>query len=310
MIALIARRIGWALLVAWFAITVTFAMLTAIPSDPIRAIAPHATPELAEQMRTYYCLDRGFFARYGCFVDHVTRGDLGESVRGGRPVTRVIAERAWPSIQLALAAIALQLAIGVPLGVVAAARRRRWPDRASALVTVVGQSAPPFLIGTLLLYVLAFRFGWFPLGGYGSGVLDRLWHLVLPAATIATAGIAYYARAVRTEMIDALGEDYVRTARAKGLSERRVVIGHALRNAAGPLASLTGLSFGLLVGGEVVVEYVFAWPGLGRELMLAVLDQDGPVIIGIVLVSALAIAGANLVVDLIQLWLDPRLRDS
>ncbi|HTR51666.1 MAG TPA: ABC transporter permease [Kofleriaceae bacterium] len=309
MIALVVRRLGWAILVAWFAATATFAAIAAIPSDPVRAIAPHATPEVAERMRAYYCLDRGFAGQYGCFLAHLARGELGESVRAGRPVTHVIAERAWPSLQLALAAIVLQLAVGVPLGVVAAARRRRWPDRATAAVTVLGQSAPPFLIGTLFLYVLAYRFGWFPLGGYGSGFFDRLWHLVLPAATCAAPGVAYSARTLRSDLIDALHADYVRTARAKGLSERRIVIGHALRNALGPLASITGLSFGLLVGGEVIAEYIFAWPGLGRELLLAVLDQDGPVIVGIVLVSALAIALANLAVDLVQLRLDPRLRE-
>ncbi|HEY1557807.1 MAG TPA: ABC transporter permease [Kofleriaceae bacterium] len=308
MIGLVVRRLGWTVVVAWFVVTATFALISVIPADPVRALAPHATPEVAERIRAHYCLDRSFTGQYGCFVSHVARGELGESVRGGRPVTQILAERAWPSIQLALAAIVLQLVFGALVGVVGAARRGRWADRVGGLAGVVGLSAPPFFVGPLLLFLLAYRLGWFPLGGYGSGVLDRLWHLVLPAATIACGGLAYYARAVRTEMIDALGQDYVRTARAKGLPERSVIVRHALRNSLGPLTSIAGLSFGMLLCGEVIVEYIFAWPGLGRELLLAILAQDGPVIVGIVLVSALALACANLVVDLVQLWLDPRLR--
>ena len=306
---MVVRRIGWAVLVAWFAVTATFAMLAAIPSDPIRAIAPHASPEVAGRLRAYYCLDRGVVAQYGCFLDHVAHGELGESIREKRPVTQVLAEHVWPTVQLALAALLLQLVIGVPLGVAAAVRRGRWPDHASSLAGLVGQSAPPFLVGTLLLFLFAYRFGWFPLAGYGEGVLDRLRHLVLPAATLATAGVAYYARAVRSELVDVLDSDYVRTARAKGVAERAVVWRHGLRNALGPLVTVAGLNVGLLLGGAVVVEYIFGWPGLGRELLLAILDQDGPVIVAIVLVAALAIALANLAVDLVVLWLDPRLRE-
>jgi peptide/nickel transport system permease protein len=309
MIALVLRRLGWTIAVAWFAVTATFAMVAAIPADPVRAIAPHASPEAVQRMRAYYCLDRGVIAQYGCFVGHVARGELGDSIRQKRAVTAVIADHVWPTIELAVAAVLLQLAIAVPLGVIAAVRRGRWPDRAVNACWLVAQSAPPFFVGTLVLYVLAYRFGWFPLAGYGAGVLDRLHHLVLPAATLATAGVAYYARAVRTEMIDALGEDYVRTARAKGLTEARVIWRHGLRNALGPLIAVAGLNLGLLLGGAVVVEYIFAWPGIGRELLLAILDQDGPVIIGIVLVAALAIALANLAADVVQLAIDPRLRE-
>ena len=305
----VLRRTGWAVLVAWFAVTLTFVMVAAIPADPIRALAPHAPADVVARMRAYYCLDRGLAGQYACFVGHVAHGNLGESLRDKQPVTAVIAERAWPTVQLALAAVLLQLAIGVPLGVAAARRRGRWQDHAAGLGSLVGQAAPPFLAGMVLLYLFAFRLGWFPIGGYGSGVLDRLWHLVLPAATLACAGVAYYARAVRSELVDALAADYVRTARAKGLAERRIVWGHALRNALGPLVTLTGLDLGLLLGGAVVVEYIFGWPGLGRELFLAILEHDGPVIVGIVLIGALAISLVNLMVDLLYLWLDPRLRE-
>jgi peptide/nickel transport system permease protein len=307
---MIARRIAWAIVVAWFVVTATFAMIVAIPADPATALlGPHATPETVERVREHYCLDRGFFGQYACYVGHVARGDLGESYRSNRAVTAIIADRVWPTVQLALAAILLQLLVGVPLGVIAAVRRNRWPDHATNVLGLVGQSAPTFFVGTLLLYVFAYRFGWFPIGGYGEGVLGRLHHLVLPAATLATVGVAYYARVTRSEMLDVLAEDYVRTARAKGVPERRVVAHHALRNALGPLVTLVGLDLGLLLGGAVVTEYIFAWPGLGREVLQGILLLDIPLVLGVVLVSALAIAAANLVVDLVYLWIDPRLRE-
>jgi peptide/nickel transport system permease protein len=309
-IGLVLRRIAWSLLVAAFLVTATFAMTAAIPADPIKArLGQHATHEDVERMRARYCLDRGVVGQYACFVRGVVHGDLGDSIRTKEPVTDVLAARAWPTAQLALAAIALQLVLGVPLGVIAAARRGRWPDRAANLVGLVGQSAPTFVTGTILLYVLAYRFGWFPIAGYGEPGWDRLYHLVLPATTLATLGVAYYARVVRAEMIEVLGEDYIRTARAKGLSERAVIVRHALRNALGPLVTLVGLDLGVLLGGAVVTETIFAWPGLGREVLQAIWAVDLPVIVGVVLASALAIAVANLVVDVVYLWLDPRLRE-
>jgi peptide/nickel transport system permease protein len=304
------RRLGWTVLVVWFVVTATFAMTLAIPADPVKALlGPHATPEAVERVRAYYCLDRSWLGEYGCYVGRIAHGDLGESFRSKRPVAAIIGEKIWPTAQLALAAILLQLIVGVPLGVIAAVRRGRWPDRVASWLAMLGQSAPSFFVGTLLLYVFAYRFGWFPIGGYGEGLLGRLAHLVLPAATLATVGVAYYSRVVRTEMIDALAEDYVRTARAKGVPERRVIVRHALRNALGPLVTLVGLDLGLLLGGAVVTEYIFAWPGLGREILQAITEVDLPLILGVVLVSAIAIAVANLLVDLVYLWLDPRLRD-
>lgn len=310
MTAFVLRRIGWALVVAWFVVTLTFVVTALIPVDPARAIlGPHATPETLERVRAHYCLDRGAVGQYGCFVSRLAHGDLGESYRTKRPVTTVIANRIWPTTQLALATVLLQLLIGVPLGILSAARRGRWIDRVGYGMTLLGQSAPTFFVGTLLLYVLAYRFGWFPVAGYGQPGLDRLHHLVLPAATLSTISVAFYARVVRNELIDVLGEDYIRTARAKGLSERAVITRHALRNAAGPLVTLVGLDLGILLGGAVVTEYIFAWPGLGREVLQGVLDLDLPLIAGVVLVSALAIAFVNLLVDLVHVWLDPRLRD-
>jgi len=309
-IRLVARRIGWALVVIWFVVTATFLLATRLPSNPAKTmLGPHADAAAIKLVEDEYQLRENVLVQYGTWVKKVATGDLGKSYRSQSPIMQILGERIWPTIQLALAAIFLQLLIGLPLGILAAVRKRRWPDRATTVVTLLAQSAPQFLLGTLVLYVFAYRFGWFPISGYGDGGLDRLWHLVLPAFTLASVGIAYYARAVRSEMVDVLGEDYIRTARAKGLPERTVIGKHALRNALGPLVTLVGLDLGVLLGGAVVVESIFAWPGLGREVLQAVLDVDLPLITGTVLVAAIAIAVANLLVDLLLLWLDPRLRD-
>jgi peptide/nickel transport system permease protein len=311
MMRYLAGRIGWTLLVVWFVVTVTFVMITWIPAEPARTLlGPHATPEAIERVRAHYCLDENFAGTYVCYVGRLAKLDFGESFRTHRAVGDVIAERFWPTAQLALAAILLQLGIGVPLGVWAATRRRRWPDRATTVVALLGQSAPTFFIGTVLLYVFAYALGWFPLGGYGDGVLGRLHHIVLPAATLATVGVAYYARLVRNELVEVLDADFIRTARAKGLSEREVVTHHALRNTLGPLAALVGIDLGVLLGGAIVTEYIFAWPGLGREVLNAILEVDIPLILGVVLISAVVIAIANLLVDLVTVKLDPRLRDG
>jgi peptide/nickel transport system permease protein len=310
MIGAIVRRAGWMLVVVWFVVTVTFLVTAAIPADPAQALlGPHATEETLARVRAHYCLDRGIASQYGCWLGRVVHGDLGESYRSKRPVTAIIADRIWPTAQLALAALALQLVLGVSLGVVAAIHRGRWQDHAVNLVSVLGQSVPAFFAGMLLLYVFAYRWAWFPIGGYGAGGWDRIAHLVLPAITLASLEIVYYARIVRSELVDVLGEDYVRTARAKGLPEHVVIGRHALRNALGPLVTLAGLDLGVLLGGAVVTEYIFAWPGLGREVLQAILEVDIPLILGVVLVSAIAIAVANMLVDVAYLWIDPRLRD-
>jgi len=308
-IRFLAGRLVWSLVTIWFVVSVTFAMVTAIPADPARAlVGPHATAETLARVRARYCLDRGWLEQYGCFVGRLARGDLGESFRSKRPVVDIIVDGVPATAQLALAAILLQLVLGLPLGVVAAVRRGRGVDHAANVVALIGQSAPTFFIGTLLVWLLAYRAGWFPIGGYGAPGWDRIHHLALPAFTLAAVGVAYYARVVRNEMIDVLSEDYVRTARAKGLSERRVVVRHALRNALGPVATLIGLDLGVLMGGAVVTEYIFAWPGLGREVLQAILEIDIPLILGVVLFTATVIVVVSFAVDLVYAWLDPRVR--
>jgi peptide/nickel transport system permease protein len=306
----IVRRLAWSLGVIWFVVTITFLMVVAIPADPAKTIlGPRATPESIARVNEHYCFDQSVITQYGCWMKNLASGDLGESYRTRKPVTELLAERAWPTLQLALGAIVLQLVFGIPLGMWAAMRRKQWPDRAVTWAGLIAQSAPPFVIGTVLLYVVAYRWELLPLGGYGEGGLDRLAHLILPSATLALAGIAYYARITRNELVDTLGQDYVRTARAKGLPERTVLVRHAFRPALPPLVTLVGLDLGILAGGAVVVESVFAWPGLGREMLQAILEVDMPVILGVVLVTAIAVAVANLLVDLVHVALDPRVRD-
>jgi peptide/nickel transport system permease protein len=203
----------------------------------------------------------------------------------------------------------LQILVGVPLGVLAATQRNRPADSLAQVVALLGQSAPTFFLGPLFIYVLAYKTGWFPISGAGSGgVLDRLWHLFLPALTLAAGGMALYTRIVRSDLIETLGEDYVRTARAKGLSPWTVVAHHALRNALLPLVTLVALDLGVLLGGAIVTEYIFSWPGIGREAVLSIVNLDLPVVLGVVMFAASAIVLVNLLVDLVYAWLDPRVR--
>jgi peptide/nickel transport system permease protein len=303
------RRLGWSLLVVWFVATVTFLITSILPTDPVRTmLGPHADAATIEQVRHNLKLDRPVVEQYAAYMARLAHGDLGLSYRLRLPVTKILAQHAWPTVQLALATVFLQLLFGVPLGWLAASRRNRWPDTAAQIVALLGQSAPTFFIGPFLMYTIAYASGWFPISGYGDAGLDRLHHLFLPALTLALGGVASYARLLRAEMIEVMSEDYVRTARAKGLSRWRVEGKHALSNALLPLVTVVALDLGTLLGGAIVTEYMFSWPGIGREAVAGILNVDMPVIVGVVLVAALAVVLANLLVDFVYAWLDPRVR--
>ena len=290
-------------------VSAAFVLVIALPADPARTlVGPHASAETLARVRAHYCLDRGVVARYGCFVGRIARGDLGHSLRSRRPVAHLIADRAAATAQLAIAALALQLLLAVPLAIAAARRTDRPAGALVETLLTIAQSTPAFVLGPLLLYLVGFQLGWLPLGGHGSGV-DRLRHLALPALTLAITGLAAQVRVLRDELRLTLASDHVRAARARGLSERAIVWRHALRPALGPFIAVAGLDLGALLGGAIVVESIFAWPGLGRETLLAVADLDLPVILGITLVAALAVSLASLAADLIHAWLDPRVRD-
>jgi peptide/nickel transport system permease protein len=301
MISYIARRLGWTLLVVWFVLTATFALAYVIPADPARAaVGPHADAAQLAAARTRLCLDRSLAKQYSCFVGRVVRGDLGTSFRTRRPVGALLRARAVPTIQLALAAVLLQVILGLPLGVLAGSGRL---DRTISVLASIGVATPVFFLGPLLLYVVAYQLGWLPVAGYGG------WrHLILPALTLAIPGAATVAQVTRAELAQTMREPFITAARAKGLGEAAVTLRHALRHALGPAATLVGLSLGDLLGGAILVEAIFTWPGLGREALGAVLQLDLPVILGVTLVGAIAVALANLLVDLAQLWIDPRVR--
>jgi peptide/nickel transport system permease protein len=261
---------------------VVFVAIRLIPGDPALVFAgDRATQEDIEHLRRQLGLDRSLAVQYGIFVTRLSRGDLGQSIRTGRPVALEIRDRFGQSLELALAAIGITVAVGVSAGIVAAVRRGTWWDRASLWLSLAGVIAPAFVLGVLLQLLFAVRLGLLPTAGTGTP-----WHLLLPALTLGAFPIANVARLTRANMLDVLGEDYVRTARAKGLAERAVVWRHALRNALIPTVTVVGLQFGYMLGGAVLVEVVFAWPGLGRYVIQSIATRDYPAVQGAVLVVA------------------------
>lgn len=283
---------------------VTFVLLFALPADPARMIAGRsATVQTVARIRTELGLDRPIAVQYARFLSRLARGDLGRSYAQKVEVTELLASRLLATFWLMVGDIFFELLIGLPAGVLAAVRRRGALDRSVMLSSFLGVSAPQFVVGLLLLYVLAYKWPLFPLGGYGSPA-----HLVLPAVTLGIAGGGWYARMMRSSMLDVIHQDYVRTARAKGAGESRVVVKHALRNALLPVVSMIGLDFGTFMGGVVVVESVFSWPGIGQLAWQAIQIVDIPVIMGVVMVSAVAILLGNLLADLVYPLLDPKIR--
>jgi peptide/nickel transport system permease protein len=303
------RRIGASLVVVWAVLTLTFLVHHALPSDPARAMAgPQARPADVAEIRTQLGLDQPLWAQYGRYMGRLLRGDLGESFQRHAPVSEILEERVWNTAKLTGAAIVLQVLIGTLAGMVAALRRGTWLDHGTIVLTLVGISAPTFLTGLILQYWLAYRLQLVPFDGFGGTFTEQMRAMVLPALTLGLFGAAFYARFVRDEILGILTEDYMRTARAKGLPRWRVLVVHGLRNALVPLVTLVGMDLGAMMGGAVVTEKLFRWPGIGALTVDAVLSRDGPVIMGIVLVTSVAIVAANLVVDVLYAVLDPRTR--
>ncbi|MBI4701718.1 MAG: ABC transporter permease [Deltaproteobacteria bacterium] len=326
----LGRRLLWALVVVLGVGTAAFFMARALPGDPVRMmLGPQARPADVAQARAIYGLDRPLGVQYLRFwqrLVHLRRDrapapehescaplgplhvDLGYSFRYRQPVATLLAEKAPRSFELALAAMLLQVSIGLGVGILAARRRGSLTDQLAVGATLVGVSAPTFVLGVVLQYVLAYRLGWLPYDGYGLTGAEHLRSLVLPALTLAIFGSAMYARLCRDELGAALAADFVRTARGKGASEARVLVVHALRGALVPIATLVVLDFGTLIGGAIVTERLFRWPGMGYLAVDALVNRDGPVVFGTVLFSAAAIVLASLALDLLYVLLDPRLR--
>ncbi len=304
MAAFLIRRLLQAALILLGVSLITFVLLYVLPADPVRQIAGRsATAETVENIRRQLGLDQPFLVQYGRFLAGLVQGDLGRSYLQKTEVAELIMSRLPATLLLMAAGIACELVLGIAMGVAAALWRGRAVDQTLMVGSFVTVSAPQFVVSLLLLYVFAVELRWFPIGGYGTFA-----HLVLPAVTLGILGSGWYSRMMRSSMIDVMGADFIRTARAKGLTRARVILRHALPNAILPIIAMIGIDIGIFMGGIVVVESVFGWPGIGQLAWQAIQRVDIPIIMGVTLVSALAIVLGNLLADILTLFIDPRIR--
>jgi glutathione transport system permease protein len=304
MLVYLVRRLAGALPVLVVVSIFVFGFVRLLPGDPARLLAgPDASLQDVAAVRTELGLDKPVWLQYGRWIGHLVQGDLGRSSRTRQPVATEIGERFMPTLWLTVAAMVWATVVGMGIGVVSGVRRGHWQDQAGMVLAVSGISFPAFWLGLLLIDIFSVRLGWLPTGGYGT------WeHFVLPSFTLGVAVAAVLARFTRSAFVEVAAEDYVRTARAKGLPERLVVWKHALRNALLPVITMTGLQFGFLLGGAVVVETVFAWPGLGRLLVDSVSYRDYPVIQAEILLFSLEFILINLAVDVLYAVVNPEIR--
>jgi peptide/nickel transport system permease protein len=312
MLAYTIRRILSTIPVVLMVALFVFSLLYIAPGDPAAIIAgDQATPADVERIRESLGLDRPFLVRFLDWFYHVLHGDLGTSIFTNLPVTHMIAQRIEPTVSLMVLTLILSLSLAIPMGVIAAWKHGSWIDRAVMMTAVFGFSTPVFVIGYLLAYVFALRLDWLPVQGFTSitqGVIPFLRSLILPSVALGLIYMALIARITRATMLDVLSQDYVRTAKAKGVGQRGVLFVHALKNAAVPIVTIIGIGFAALIGGAVVTESVFAIPGLGRLTVDAILRRDYPVIQGVVLLFSFLYVLINLCVDLLYTLFDPRIR--
>jgi peptide/nickel transport system permease protein len=304
MIGYVVRRVVQALLILFGVSLITFALLYLLPADPVRQIAGHnATPQTVESIRRQLGLDQPFVIQYWRYVTNLMSGDLGRSYLQRSDVMELIVSRLPASLLLMAGAILCEVSIGLTMGLIAAVKRGTATDQTLMVASFVGVSAPQFVVGLLLLYVFSVRLGWLPIGGYGT------WrHLVLPSLTLGILGAGWYSRMMRSSMVEVLHQDYIRTARAKGLARGAILFRHALPNAILPVIAMIGIDIGLFTSGIVVVESVFGWPGIGQLAWQAIQRVDIPIIMGVTLVSACAIVLGNLLADIVAPFIDPRIR--
>ena len=299
----LGTRLLRALIALWLVSTVVFVVMR-LSGDPVPLLLPPDAPrsEVA-RVRTELGLDRSLPVQYAVFLDRAVRGDFGRSIHFREPAMRVVSAYLPATLELGLAAFALAAFVAVPIGILSAVKRNSLLDHATMSFALVGQAAPTFFLGILFILLISLKAGLVPTSGRGTWA-----HLVLPALTLGAFAMASIARLTRSAMLEALGADYVRTARAKGLSEMLVVAKHTLRNAALPVVTITGLQFGTLLGGAVVTETVFAWPGIGRLAIQSIYNRDYPVVQASVFLSALMFIALNFVIDVVYGFLDPRVR--
>ena len=304
--AYVLRRLWQSALTLLGVSLLVFVVLRVLPGDPAKMLLPDGAPQSAvDELNRQLGLHEPLHVQYGIFIRSVVRGDFGQSFQYRAPALRVVTERIAATAELALAALILTVAIGVSLGILAAVRRGTRYDYASTFLAVLGQSLPNFWLGIMLILLFGVALRWLPTSGFES------WrHIVLPSITLAAFPTALVARLTRSSMLEILGRDYIRTGRAKGLAERSVVLRHALRNAAVPVLTVLGLQIGTLLGGAVITESVFAWPGMGKLVVDAIFFRDFPVVQTVLIFSATIFVVLNLVVDLLYTVIDPRIRYS
>ena len=303
---LLTRRLVQVIPVLFGISIITFLLIYYLPADPARMYAgPSASVETVARIRHQLGLDLPFWEQYIHYMQRILSGDLGFSYRKQAPVTALLLSRIPYTMALTLGGILVELLIGLPVGLASAVARGQWVDRLGMFIALIGVSAPPFWLGLLLLYWLGYRIPIFPLGGAGSLV-----HLVLPALTAGLGGAAWYARMMRSSTLDILSTDYVRTARAKGLSNIFVILRHVLPNALNPIITMAGLDIPWFIGGVVLVERVFDWPGVGRLAVEAIETVDVPLILGTVIFTAGMVVISGILIDLTQAFADPRIRSG
>ena len=301
---LLLERIFQGILVLLAVIVLTFGLAVLLPADPARMVAgPSASVQTVNNIRHELGLDKPILEQFVIYLAKVLRGDLGRSYKQSINVTELLLSRLPATLELMLAGIVFELLLGVPAGILAALKPGSFLDRGLMMLSFAGVSLPQFVLGLGLLYVFAFKFPIFPLGGFGS-----LAHIILPALTLGISGAGWYARVVRSEMLEVLGQDYVRTATAKGVLRSSVITRHALKNALLPVIGMIGSDIGVFMGGVVVVESVFGWAGVGKLVWDAIRVVDIPVILGVVQLGAVMIVIGNLLADLAYPLADPRVR--
>lgn len=303
---MLARRMLQALPVLLGISLLTFVLIYYLPADPARMYAgPSATVDTVQRIRHELGLDQPLWVQYGRYLVRLVQGDLGFSYRKQIAVTALILDRLPNTLALTFGGVLVELLIGLPVGLISAVNSGRWADRLGTALALVGLSAPPFWLGLLLLYWFGYLIPIFPLGGIGG-----LSHLVLPAVTAGLGGAAWYARMMRSSTLDILSTEYVRTARAKGRSRFMVVVRHVLPNALNPIVTMAGLDIPWFIGGVVLVERVFNWPGLGRMAVEAIETVDVPLILGTVIVTAVIVVVSGILIDVVQGLVDPRIRQN
>ena len=306
----IVRRLLWVVVVVFFVGLITFVMEYALPGDPARSIAgPHATPDTLARITKFYGFDKPIWTQYGIYMWHMIHGNLGYSYNSQLPVAQSILERFPATIMIAVWGIFFELVIGIPIGMISALRQYSVQDRAFTLFSLVGVAAPSFWLGMLFIYAFCYQIHIFPNLGQYQG-WSQPWYGILPGLVLGIGGAAWYSRMLRSSMLDILNADYVKAARAKGLPERIVIWRHIMRNAWSPIITLLGMDVGWFLGGVLIIEIVFGFPGIGSQAWNAIEAQDTPMIMGTVQFAALLVVISNLVVDIAYTWLDPRVKYS